>query len=792
MGRKRALFSNKVLVMCVYIFTLIIFCIMGCSRLKERPKVVDGTLNLENWNLDLDGVIPLNGEWEFYWEQLLYPEDFALDQSSEESSLERILVKVPNNWTKYKVMGKPLDSGGHATFRLLIYLEDSINNIGIRLPGINSSYRLWINGELTNEVGLVDKSKKGSLPKVFPDYVYFKAKNFGNSNKTEKNSLEIILQVANYEHRRGGIWQSLVLGSDKQIKSLQEKNLFLDIFVFTGLLIIGFYLVSLYIATRKNLYTLYFGVSSLILSLRTTLLGEAYLVLLLPRISREVFLKIEYLTYCFSLVFIILSLETYFNEETNKKICLFLELAGLLFAVFVIVTPASLFNRYLIFMQTITFLTGIYSIIVYCLALKNGRKSMVLLFIGALFLNGTVVNDVLLFNGIITTRSYASLGFLGFIVVHFYVILMQPSGHFLKNKKVLRYLSRIDISEKDSFNNGNMNCRNALDRFLESITSTFNLSEIFEILLKTLSCYIPYDYGVVVLKRKKNASRVVTAIKLSNAANSGRRYSNNYLVDSDRFQPILNMFSDQSRKNNQRVAERKRYYISGNRIREEKTILAAPIVCKNEVLGVVILQSNTKNAFRELDGEIAYNFAVQSGIAIRNAQLFYETRKLASTDDLTGINNRREFFKLADREFKLFKRQKKYKELSMIMLDVDDFKKVNDTYGHRTGDNVLQTVAKKCVKTLRETDIMGRYGGEEFGILLPYAGVQESLKAAERLKKNISEEPILLGNASIYITVSMGIAVLDESVDTFEELLNRADIALYKAKQKGKNCIEVF
>jgi diguanylate cyclase (GGDEF)-like protein len=217
-----------------------------------------------------------------------------------------------------------------------------------------------------------------------------------------------------------------------------------------------------------------------------------------------------------------------------------------------------------------------------------------------------------------------------------------------------------------------------------------------------------------------------------------------------------------------------------------------PIVYDNEVLGIVLLQDKKKNAFSEYDAEIIYNLAAQSGIAIKNAKLFAEIKKLATIDDLTRLNNRRHFFELAEREFKLFKRYNNLESLSMIMLDVDDFKKVNDTYGHYMGDDVLRTVAEKCTETLRETDIIGRYGGEEYVVLLPYAGKQESQKVAERLKKNISEQPIIFNGISIYVTVSIGIAVLEDSINTLEELLKKADIALYEAKKKGKNRIVVI
>lgn len=231
----------------------------------------------------------------------------------------------------------------------------------------------------------------------------------------------------------------------------------------------------------------------------------------------------------------------------------------------------------------------------------------------------------------------------------------------------------------------------------------------------------------------------------------------------------------------------------GNNRCDKESLLAVPIVYNSEVLGIVLLQDRKKDAFSEYDAEILYNFAAQSGIAIKNAKLYAEIKKLATIDDLTRLNNRRNFFELAEREFKLHKRYRNIQALSMIMLDVDDFKKVNDTYGHYIGDDVLRTVAEKCIETLRETDIIGRYGGEEYTIILPQTGRKEAQRVAERLKKNISEQPIIFNGMNIYVTVSIGVAVLDDSsINTLEELLQRADIALYEAKKKGKIVLSYY
>jgi diguanylate cyclase (GGDEF)-like protein len=175
----------------------------------------------------------------------------------------------------------------------------------------------------------------------------------------------------------------------------------------------------------------------------------------------------------------------------------------------------------------------------------------------------------------------------------------------------------------------------------------------------------------------------------------------------------------------------------------------------------------------------------QSETALRNA--LEEVERLAITDSLTGLYNHRHLFELAGRELQ---RARRYQlPLSVMMVDIDEFKRVNDTYGHAMGDQVLQGIAECCRKELREVDVIGRYGGDEFVALLPETGLSAACQVAERLRKSIAERMIDTKAGRITVTASLGIAVLDDEHPTPESLLDRADQALYVAKQNGRNRI---
>jgi diguanylate cyclase (GGDEF)-like protein len=129
--------------------------------------------------------------------------------------------------------------------------------------------------------------------------------------------------------------------------------------------------------------------------------------------------------------------------------------------------------------------------------------------------------------------------------------------------------------------------------------------------------------------------------------------------------------------------------------------------------------------------------------------------------------------------------------MSAIMLDIDHFKKVNDTYGHAAGDEVLRMIAQRCRENLRVVDILGRYGGEEFAIILPETDLTTAHHIAERLRQRLTEKPIITDRLTIAVTISLGVSAAESDTFDVAALLNQADAALYQAKQAGRNRVMV-
>ncbi len=172
-------------------------------------------------------------------------------------------------------------------------------------------------------------------------------------------------------------------------------------------------------------------------------------------------------------------------------------------------------------------------------------------------------------------------------------------------------------------------------------------------------------------------------------------------------------------------------------------------------------------------------------------ELREELEMLASTDGLTGILNRRVFFEEAEKEIIRAKRYGQH--FSVLMIDIDDFKNINDTHGHQYGDEVINSLVKIVKKLIRQTDYFGRIGGEEFAIILIETRIKNAEKIAERIRKSTEEDRILTENQkSICFTISVGITEFSTEDGSFSDVLHRSDQAMYRAKNLGKNKVEII
>ncbi len=219
--------------------------------------------------------------------------------------------------------------------------------------------------------------------------------------------------------------------------------------------------------------------------------------------------------------------------------------------------------------------------------------------------------------------------------------------------------------------------------------------------------------------------------------------------------------------------------------------IAAPLMIGTRFLGVIgIMNSDRTRKFTENEKDLMSMFAQQAAIAVENAQLYEERQHEARIDITTGIYNRRGLSELGCREIDRSIRFDR--PLGVIFLDIDHFKVVNDTYGHPVGDLVLNELAQRLNANLRSIDILSRYGGEEFVILLPETNTESALDVAERIRRTVEEKPFSPNGLSLWITVSQGVTTMNADNRSLKELIRQADEATYQSKDAGRNLVTLY
>jgi len=214
---------------------------------------------------------------------------------------------------------------------------------------------------------------------------------------------------------------------------------------------------------------------------------------------------------------------------------------------------------------------------------------------------------------------------------------------------------------------------------------------------------------------------------------------------------------------------------------EPGTLLSVPLMVRGSTIGVVNVSKSIPGSFGRKDLKLFAGLANQAAIALENAILYKE----AITDGLTQLFIHRYFQRRLDQEMR---RAGRYgSPLTLTMLDIDHFKSFNDKYGHQVGDRVLKVVAELLANNVRNVDIVARYGGEEFAVISPEKTSEDFCIAAERLRKAIEEHPFEVDGERVQITISLGIATFPEDAEEKHELIEKADMALYQAKETGRN-----
>ena len=221
-----------------------------------------------------------------------------------------------------------------------------------------------------------------------------------------------------------------------------------------------------------------------------------------------------------------------------------------------------------------------------------------------------------------------------------------------------------------------------------------------------------------------------------------------------------------------------------------KNCLIVPLLCQNKVVGVLNLADKTDTeGFTREDIALAELLGQLIGASIGNISLFERIQHQARTDGLTGLVNHRTFYEVLEQE--LWRSKRYGEQISLIMVDIDNLKTINDTFGHKAGDKVIMEIGRRIRESIRQIDTAARYGGDEFAIILPNTSLTDATVVAERMVAVVSSSAIMNRKDEIPVSISVGLGQYGPN-DSPDEITSKSDKALYAAKQSGKNTFKIF
>ncbi len=317
----------------------------------------------------------------------------------------------------------------------------------------------------------------------------------------------------------------------------------------------------------------------------------------------------------------------------------------------------------------------------------------------------------------------------------------------------------------------------AIYEFTSILGSTLQYQEVLNLMVDTILRIVPYDAcSLFLIDEEASELYIEVARGLSQKAIEESRYRIGDGVAgwvAQTAQPALVL--DYERDPRFQYLKYEHHFCS---------VLSLPLVIKGEVIGVLEILKLEPAAFTRDDLRTLTIIANQAAFAIRNAHLYSEVMQLAITDSVTGLGNHRLFKEVLANELA---RAKRYgRQLSLLMLDIDHFKKINDYYGHQMGDSVLMELGRQLKALIRNTDLAARYGGEEFCLILPETGPVEAMASAERIRRKVDEKKFV---GSLRLTVSIGVATYPRHATDLDGLIRAADSACYEAKGQGRNLV---
>lgn len=385
------------------LWTILVMFLTLQFPVHASSVVTDGELDLQEHPLQELGPLELKGTWNFYWQAFYSPDELEAYKSK--------LIQTPGAWGNQSL---DIDNHGYGTYHLRIDLADQDvgQTLGLYLPSIASAYVLYMNGEKMAEAGKIGTFDDEMIPAALPQTIFF--------TPTDP-ILDVVVHVSNFTQRKGGIWDSLMLGTAQQIVDEREQRILFQAFIATGLFLMGVYHMILYFY-RSEKSVLFFGLASLLLSLRMLCVGEMLFQYLIPSIPWEIIVKFEYLSVFWGISFFVLYFYYLYPHDLHFWTSYMLALCMISVSLPVVFLPAKIFTEWMLFYQLIVIVQVLFILVGLIRAVFHRRRGSVLNLIAGMFFLTTVFNDILYYNFVLDSIDLVTLGLFLFVFTQMFML----------------------------------------------------------------------------------------------------------------------------------------------------------------------------------------------------------------------------------------------------------------------------------------------------------------------------------------------------------------------------------
>jgi signal transduction histidine kinase len=416
----------------IYSFVFLLIGVCACEQQTETrvlPLAVKGVMDLSQWDFKRDGPVKLTGEFEFYWNQLLKPQDFIQNRSS----LKAGYIEVPRFWNGFEYQGKAISGNGYASYHLTVLINADGSDLGLKLLEMNTSFNLFMNGQKLSSAGVVGQTAESAKPGYHPEIMEFKA---------NKDVLDILVQVSNFSHKKGGAWKTITLGARDQLYKRNKLKLATNFFLFGSFIIVGLYHLGIYSLRRREWSALFFGLFCLIIAVRILTTGERHILLLFSEIDYEIMTRLDYLTFYLAVPAFVQYFYSLFSDRASKIICRLATGFGLIFSAVVLLFPVKIFSSTLSLYQVFTLSMLIYATVILVKASLNKEIKAIIFLAGFSILFILAVNDMLYAQNIIQAEYMVQVGLFIFIFSQAYLLSRYFSDAFntieIQREKLLK------------------------------------------------------------------------------------------------------------------------------------------------------------------------------------------------------------------------------------------------------------------------------------------------------------------------------------------------------------------